>query len=62
MKKIALTINDIDYEKFALESLKQKKSIQEVIKDRIFERPFDQEILQEVEKWMDHNFQSLLKE
>jgi hypothetical protein len=50
MKKIICNISDSVYEKLRFEALRDRKSIQEVIQDRIICKPFDSEI----EKSLDH--------
>jgi hypothetical protein len=44
MKKIVLNISDTTYEKLRFEAMIEKKSIQEVIQDRVFHKPFEQEV------------------
>lgn len=62
MKKIALTITDIDYEKFRFEAIAEKKSVPDIIKERIFNKPFSQEVLNAYEKWMDGELNKIMGE
>ena len=44
MKKIVLNISDSTFEKLRFESILEKKSIQQLLSDRIFYKPFDIEV------------------
>jgi len=62
MKKIILNINDLDYEKFMFEALQEQKNIQEVIKARLFHKPFSEEVLEAYEKSFQMNLNKLLED
>lgn len=61
MKKIVLNISDSQYEKFRFEAIHEKKSVQEVIRDRLFHKEFDKEVLEAFESWMDSETQKILQ-
>jgi hypothetical protein len=52
MKKIVLNISDCEYEKFRFEAIHEKKSIQDVLKDRLFTKPFDSAVIEAFEELM----------
>lgn len=60
MKKFVLNISDFTYEKLRFESILQKKSIQEVIQDRVFDRPFDKEVIEAFEDWMENEYNKIV--
>lgn len=62
MKKVVLNINDLEYEKFRFEAIYEQKSIQEVIKDRLFTKPFSEEVLEAYEKSFQSSLNKLLEE
>lgn len=62
MKKIVVNISDIDYQKFTFEAMLEKKSIQEVIKCRIFSTPFDEEIEREFQYWLEDQLIKIMNE
>ena len=62
MKKIVLTISDLEYEKFRFEAIHEKKSIQDLLRDRIFYKPFHQEVLSSYDSWMNCQLTSILEE
>lgn len=61
MKKIVLNISDSQYEKFRFEALHEEKSVQQVIADRLFHKPFDAEVLEAFEAWVDSETQKILQ-
>ena len=62
MKKVVLNISDVEYEKFKFEAILEKKSIPELIKERIFLKPFCQEVEQAYDSWASQQIQKLLNE
>lgn len=65
MKKIVLTainIADTQYEKLRFEAIREKKSIQEIIKDRIFFKPFHEDVENAFSEFMQDEFQEILKD
>lgn len=62
MKKLILNINDLDYEKFMFEAIHEEKSIQEIVKERLFHKPFAQEVLEAYEKRFESGLNKLLEE
>lgn len=62
MKKIVLNISDSTYEKLRFEALLEQKSIQEVIQDRVFFKPFHQEVEEAFNAWMESEIQKITGE
>lgn len=62
MKKILLNISDCDFEKLKFEAIEEKKSIQEIIKQRIWNKPFSLEVIQAFEKYIEESYQKILKD
>lgn len=62
MKKIMLNISEATYEKLRFESIRDKKSIQEIIHERIFYKPFSYEVEEAFLNLMDQQLIKLLKE
>ncbi len=63
MKKVVLTtfnINDSEFQKLRFEALWNKKSVSEVIKERLFERPFSSEVEESYNSWIESNIQRIL--
>jgi hypothetical protein len=44
MKKLVINISETTYEKLRLQSMHEKKSIVDVIVERIFEKPFHSDV------------------
>lgn len=53
MKKIVLNISDSTYEKLRFEAMLEKKSIQEIICERILEKPFDPKVEEAFDLWLE---------
>ena len=53
MKKIVLNISDSTYEKLRFEAIHEKKSVQECIQERLFHKPFDPEVEEAFDQWME---------
>jgi sulfatase maturation enzyme AslB (radical SAM superfamily) len=62
MKKIVLNISDLDYERFRFEAIHEKKSVQDVLKERVFSKPFDEEVEEAFDAWMTENLNEILKD
>jgi hypothetical protein len=62
MRKIVLNISELEYEKFRLEAIREQKSIQEVLRDRVFYKTFHEDILQSYSDWISHELQELARE
>ena len=52
MKKIVLNISDVDYEKFRFEAIHERKDVREVIRSRLFHKPFDSEVEEAYDAWL----------
>ncbi len=61
MKKIVLNISDTTYEKLRFESIRDKKSIPEVIQERIFYKPFDQNVEEAFENLMQSEIYKIME-
>ena len=62
MKKIVLNISDINYEKFRFEAILERKSVSDVIRDRLFSKPFDNEVEEAFHAWMSEQLIEIFKE
>lgn len=62
MKKIVLNISDSTYEKLRFEAIKERKSIPELIQERVFYKPFDPEVEEAFENWMNQEIDKIIKE
>lgn len=60
MKKIVLNISDSTYEKLRFEAIHEKKSVQEVIQDRVFHKPFHQEVQEAFDAWMEQEVNNII--
>lgn len=60
MKKLVLNISESTYEKFCFEAIKEQKNIQQIIKDRIFYKPFNTDIEDAFEKWLDSEVEKIV--
>ena len=52
MKKIVINISDVTYQKLQYESIRDKKSINEIISERIFFKPFSEEIQKALDEFI----------
>lgn len=62
MKKIVLNISDFDYERFRFEAIHEKKSVQDVLRDRVFSKPFHEEVEEAFDAWMSENLNEIMNE
>ena len=62
MKKLVINISDCTYEKLRFEAIMEKKSIQNLIAERLFERPFHRNVEEAFEKWMNTEIEKIIKE
>jgi len=62
MKKIVLNISDLDYEKFRFEAMHERKSVPDVLRDRLFSKPFHQEVEEAYDQWLTENLESMMNE
>lgn len=62
MKKIVLNISDSTYEKLRFEAIHEKKDIQQLIAERVFHKPFHEEVERAFEEWMDKEFDKIIGE
>lgn len=61
MKKIVLNISDTTYEKLRFEAIRDKKSIPEIIQERIFHRPFDKNVQEAFENLMQSEIYKIME-
>jgi len=59
VKKIVLNISDTTYEKLRFEAIYEQKSIQDLIQDRIFYKPFNPEVQEAFDKWMESEIEKI---
>ena len=62
MKKVVLNISDTQYEKFRIEAMHEKKSISEILRDRIFYKPFSSTVEEYFDMWMENNLQKQMED
>ena len=62
MKKVVLNISDSQYEKFRFEAIKERKSIPELLHDRLFYKPFDIDVEKAFDGWMENEIENILKD
>jgi hypothetical protein len=61
MKRIVLNISDTTYEKLRFEALIEKKSIQQIIRERLFNKPFENEVEKALEELMSKEIDKITK-
>jgi hypothetical protein len=61
MKKIVLNISDSTYEKLRFEAILEKKSVMQMIQDRMFYKPFDAEVEEAFEAWMETEVNKIIE-
>ena len=62
MKKLVINISDSTYERLRFESIKEKKSIRKLIQERIFFKPFHEDVEEAFDKFMEKEIKKILKE
>lgn len=62
MKKIVLNISDSTYEKIRFEAILERKSIPELIAERVFHKPFHPAVEEAFEAWMNQEIEKIIKE
>lgn len=62
MKKIVLNISDTTYEKLRFEAILEKKSIPELLAERVFHKPFHDEVEEAFENWMNQEIEKIIQE
>jgi len=63
VKKVVLTtlnISDCLYEKLRFEAIREGKSVQQVIADRLFQNPFHEEVEEAYDNWLNQNINSMM--
>ena len=59
MKKIVLNISDATYEKLRFEAIHEKKDIQTLIAERVFHKPFSEEVENAFDNWMSSEIEKI---
>lgn len=62
MKKIVLNISDTDYEKFRFEAIRERKSIPDILKDRLLSKPFHKEVEIAFDHWISENLNVIMNQ
>lgn len=62
MKKIVLNISDSTFEKLRLEAIQEKKDIQTLLAERIFYKPFNKDVEETFDNWMERETSKLIEE
>lgn len=60
MKKIVLNISDSTFEKLRFEALREEKGIQQIIYDRIFHKPFHDEVEKAFDDFMAEEINTII--
>jgi hypothetical protein len=61
MKKIIDNISDSTYEKIRFEAIKQKKSISQIISERIMHKKFDDEVQECFDEWINQEITKIME-
>ena len=61
MKTVVLNISDSDLGKLRFEAIHEKKSVNQIIKERIWEKPFHPEVLEAFDAWMEEQLLDMMK-
>ena len=62
MKKVVLNISDVDYEKFKFEAMIEKKNVFELLKERLFLKPFSEETNNYFDQWLHIELNKIINE
>lgn len=62
MKKIVINISDSTHEKLRFESISERKSIPDIINDRLFHKPFSAEVIESFDIWMTQNIKKMIED
>lgn len=62
MKKIVLNISDTEYEKFRFEAIHERKSVPDVLRDRVFTKPFHAEVEEAYDAWLQEQLIAIMSE
>lgn len=62
MKKIVLNISDSIYEKLRFEAMKEEKSVQQIIAERLMYKNFHKEVEEAFDKWIDQEVAKIIEE
>lgn len=60
MKKIVLNISENTYEKLRFEAMSERKNIPELIAERVFHKPFSQEVEEAFDNWMNQEIEKII--
>jgi hypothetical protein len=62
MKKVIVNMSDSEYEKFRFEAMHECKSIPKVISDRIFTKPFHEEVEKAYDEWIEQQLTTMMNQ
>lgn len=62
MKQIIINISDSTLEKLRFEAIYERKNIEQILKERIFHKPFNHIVLEAYNRWVDQETHALIKE
>lgn len=62
MKKIVLNISENTYEKFRFEAIDQKKSVQDIVTERLFFKPFSEDVEKALSDLIESELEKILGE
>lgn len=60
MKKIILNISDLLHEKLRFEAIHQRKSITEILSERLLHKPFDPMVEECYETWLEKEIEKII--
>ena len=62
MKKLVINLSDSTFEKLRFEAIKEQKSIQDILTDRIYGLPFSADIEDAYQNLIDNEFKNTFNE
>lgn len=62
MKKLVLNLSDSTYEKLRFEAIREEKSIQQIIAERIMYKDFHGEVEEAFDNWINEEIEKITKE
>jgi hypothetical protein len=60
MKKVMINISDSTYEKLRFEAIHEKKSVQKILEERIFYKPFHPEVLKAFDDFISEEINQII--
>lgn len=62
MKKIVINISDSTHEKLRFEAILERKSLEKIIEERIFHKPFDKNVEESFDALIQNGINKILEE